>query len=179
MLDEVTEFVDMIYSQDTTARHLARRMYRFFVRYEINQEIEDDIIGPLAVNLMQNNFEIKPALRLLLGSQHFFDEDDGNSSDEVIGSLIKSPLDLQLSILKFWEVPVPSMSLDPFENLVTFFGPVKEALSLACFDLFEPPEVAGYQPVYQGPEYNRLWISAKSIPPRYQMADELISGPAG
>lgn len=178
MLDEVSEFVDMIFLQENTARHLARRMYRFFVRYQIDQEIENDIIAPLAQYLMNNQYEVIPALRLLLGSQHFFDQDDADSGDEVIGALIKSPMELQTGILRFFGTPIPDPAVDLFHAYVTFYGDLQEGLHKACFDLFEPPEVAGYQPVYQPPEYNRLWISAKSIAPRYQMAEEIISGPS-
>ena len=63
------------------------------------------------------------------------------------------------------------------DKLITFgrWG-IQKPLTDACFDLFAPPEVAGYQPIYQAPEYNRLWISAKSIPGRYIIADEHLDG---
>ena len=76
MLEEVKEFVDMIFDSTQAAEHLARRMYRFFVRYSISQEVETDIIAPLAQHLLTQDYNLISASRLLLGSQHFFDKDD-------------------------------------------------------------------------------------------------------
>jgi len=178
MIEEVEEFVDMIFSQPATAQQICRRLYRFFVRHKISQEVETDIIVPMALALEQNNYELAPVLRLLFKSQHFYDGDDADSEDETVGALIKSPLELQTGMSRFFKVPIPDPALDLFASYVEFYGTgMQVALSEACLDLFEPPEVAGYQPVYQEPEFNRLWYSAKSIPARHQIADEMLSGP--
>jgi uncharacterized protein (DUF1800 family) len=176
MIQEVEQLIDMILAQDETARYIARRMYRFFGRRSIDQEVEDDVIEPMGQTLRQNNYALRPALRLLLASEHFYDADDSDSSDEVVGSLVKSPLELQVGIWRFFEVPPPDPAVDPFQAYVTVYGDLQGGLRQACLDLFEPPEVAGYQPVYQPPEFNRLWFSPKSIPGRYQMADMLLFG---
>lgn len=178
MIEEVQDFVDMIFAQLDTARHICRRMYRYFVRYQISEEVENDIITPMAQALQQNNYEMGTAYRLLLKSQHFYDTGDNDASDEVIGALIKSPLELQINMMRYFQVALPDPAVDPYEAYVTFYNQgIQRMQSKACFDLFEPPEVAGYQPVYQDPEFNRLWISAKSIEPRYDMAQVLIDGP--
>lgn len=178
MIQEVQDFVAMIFAQDATAENICRRMYRFFVKYNITPEVETDIIIPLANTLRNNNYEIVTTLKELLKSEHFYDEDDADSSDNIIGSLIKSPLELQSGMIRFFQVPIPDPEVDLFEAYVTFYRwGIQQALSKACFDLFAPPEVAGYQPVYQAPEYNRLWVSAKSLPARYAIADEHLDGP--
>lgn len=179
MMQELDEFVEMIFARLDTAKQIVKRLYRFFVRYKLSQEVEDDIIAPLAQQLLTGNYEIMPVVKTLLKSLHFYDEDDQDAGDEIIGALIKSPLELQANIIRFFKVPIPDPAIDPFEAYVTFyqFG-IQHLQSKACFDLFEPPEVAGYQPVYQGPEYNRLWISAKSLAPRYIFIDEHLHGPA-
>lgn len=178
MMVELDEFVEMIFAQANTAKAICRRLYRFFVRFRIDQEVEDDIITPLSQQLLINNYELIPVIKQLLKSQHFYDEDDADAGDEVVGALIKSPLELQANMIRYFQVPIPDPVADPFGAYITFyqFG-ILDLQSKACFDLFMPPEVAGYQPVYQAPEYNRLWISAKSLPPRYQIADEHIYGP--
>ncbi|MDX2286431.1 MAG: DUF1800 family protein [Bacteroidia bacterium] len=178
MMQEIQDFVDMIFAQEATARQIVRRLYRFFVRYDIVQEVEDDIIGPLANTLMGNGYMIQPVLATLLQSQHFYDEDDSAANDEIIGALIKSPLELQTQMIRYFGLPVPDPAADAFASYVTFFQfGLMRLMSDACFDLFEPPEVAGYQPIYQAPEYNRLWISAKSLPSRYAMVDAHLEGP--
>jgi len=79
----------MIFSQQATAKSYCRKLYRFYVKSEWNQEVEDDIISPLADLLIANNFNLIPVLETLLVSQHFYDEDTINNSDEIIGSIVK------------------------------------------------------------------------------------------
>ncbi|MEZ4775790.1 MAG: DUF1800 family protein [Bacteroidia bacterium] len=177
MLDEVSDFVEMIFDQDATAAYICRRLYRFFVRYKISQEVEDDIIQPLATIFQNSDYNIAETLRVLLKSEHFYDGDDSASDDETVGSLIKSPMELQVGMIRYFQLTPPDPAIDPFEAYVNFYRwGMQKPMSEACFDLFEPPEVAGYQPVYQAPEYNRLWFSAKSIPARYAIVDEHIDG---
>lgn len=177
MFDELSDFVDMIFDQDATAEFICRRLYRFFVHYQISAEVEQDIIQPLAATLRTGNYEVIEVLRQLLKSQHFYDDDDADLTDETIGSLIKSPLELQVGIIRYFGVPIPNPQADLYQAYVTFYRwGVQSLLTKACFDLFAPDQVAGYEPVFQAPEYNRLWISAKSIPARYAMADEMLTG---
>jgi len=114
-------------------------------------------------------------LRVLLTSKHFYDEDNDDPQDEVIGAVIKSPLELQAGMIRYLGVKIPDPVADPFEAYVTFyrFG-LQDWLTKACFDLFAPPDVAGYEPVFQAPEFHRLWISPKSLPSRYAMVDAIL-----
>ncbi|MEM7656552.1 MAG: DUF1800 family protein [Bacteroidota bacterium] len=178
MLVELQQFVDMIFNQPAAAEYLMRKLYRFFLRYTISAEVENDIILPLAQTFRTQNYELIPVLKQLFKSQHFYDADDSDSEDEVIGALIKNPLEMQLGMMRYFQVAIPDPANDLFHAYVTFFNyGIQKLQSEACFDLFAPPEVAGYQPIYQAPEYNRLWISAKSIPSRYAIVDELLEGP--
>lgn len=178
MLEEVSDLVDMIFAQDATAMGICRKLYRYFVRTKISEEVERDIITPMAATFRSNDYQLIAPLKQLLKSQHFFDEDNQDASNEIVGALIKSPLDLQAGIIRYFNVQVPDPAVDPFESYITFLSQgVNVYQSRACFDLFAPPDVAGYEPVFQPPEYNRLWVSAKSIPDRYEFADlHLISG---
>ncbi|TAE59579.1 MAG: DUF1800 family protein, partial [Bacteroidetes bacterium] len=56
MIQEVSNFVEMIFAQDATAEYIIRRLYRFFVSYHVTAEIETDIIQPLAQSFKNNNF---------------------------------------------------------------------------------------------------------------------------
>ncbi|MEM6800749.1 MAG: DUF1800 family protein [Bacteroidota bacterium] len=178
MIVEVQDFVNMIFAQEATAKEITRRMYRFFVRSLITQEVEDDIIAPLAQSLMSNNYVILPVLKTLLKSEHFYDAGNADETDEIVGALIKSPLELQAGAVRFFDLEIPDPVMDPFEAYITFykFGMLRP-LSDACFDLFDPPDVAGYPPVYQNPDFNRLWMNSKSLPARYKIIEEHIYGP--
>ncbi|HEX5626220.1 MAG TPA: DUF1800 family protein, partial [Saprospiraceae bacterium] len=70
---ELDELINMLFDHVETARHICRKLYRFFVYYEIDDATEQQIIRPLADYLRQQNFEIRKALEKLFLSQHFFD----------------------------------------------------------------------------------------------------------
>jgi len=177
MIEEIDELVDMIFEQDQTAVAICARLYRMFVRRQISEAIHVDIILPLAETLRSNDYRIVEPLRQLLKSQHFYDEDNDNPEDEIIGGLIKSPLELQVGMIRFFGVDVPDPAEDPFEAYVTFYKyGIQDWQEKACFELFAPPDVAGYEPVFQAPEFQRLWMSAKSLPARYAMVDAHLEG---
>lgn len=179
MIQEVDAFVEMIFAQEATAKEIIRRLYRFLVRPTITQEVEDDIIGPLSQSLINNNYVLIPIVKELLKSEHFYDEGNADSTDEIVGGLIKSPLDLQSGIIRFFDLPIPDPIVDPFEAYVTFYKwGMQSPLSEACFDLFMPPEVAGYPPIYQNPDFHRLWMNAKSLPARHEIVENHIYGAA-
>ncbi|MDF1866881.1 MAG: DUF1800 family protein [Saprospiraceae bacterium] len=94
MFRELQDFVDMVFNQKETARAYVRRLYQFFIHDIITKEIESDIIQPLADQFYNNGYELKPIMEILLKSKHFYDEDDSDNSDNIIGGKIKSPLDL-------------------------------------------------------------------------------------
>ena len=56
MTQELNDFVEMVFSQEATARAYCRKLYRFFVKSEWNESVESEIIAPLAQELISNNF---------------------------------------------------------------------------------------------------------------------------
>lgn len=173
-LDEVKELVEMIFEQKETARHLCRKLYRFFVSYNITSEIERDIIGPLADTLYKNDYEMLPVLRQLFSSQHFFGKDNSLQQDDIRGSLIKSPLDIVSGSLRYFQVKLPNRTdLGPFYAL---YEEVLKLMELQGMGLYEPFEVAGYAAYHQAPDYNRNWISSNTLAYRYEFADQLLNG---
>jgi len=112
MFRELRDFVDMVFAQRETARFFCRRLYRFFVRPTITPEVETDIIEPLATTFINADFEMLPVLRQLLQSEHFFDLDDSDSNDEIVGGIIKSPLELLCHAVSFFKVSLPDQVTD-------------------------------------------------------------------
>jgi hypothetical protein len=49
-------------------------------------------------------------------------------------------------------------------------------LSLQGIELFEPVDVAGYDPYFQVPAFHRYWISANYLANRYKFSEWLING---
>ena len=163
---EYQDLVDLIFQQAETARFLVRKLYRWFVYYLIDAQVETDIIQPLATLLIASNFEVAPVLRTLLGSQHFFDVLN-------VGCLIKSPLDFTVGLLRQMEVVFPTAA----SNLVVQYGMWDYLNSVSYVmqqTLGDPPNVAGWAAYYQTPQFNELWINAVTLPRRNQLTDLFI-----
>lgn len=177
MWAELNAMVDMTFAQAATARTFCRRLYHFLVSRNITPEIESDIIVPLADTMIAANYEIKPVLEQLLQSQHFFDMDDSDNADEIVGGLIKSPVELALQAISFYEIPIP----DPLTESNAFFqfynrGVIQRMFTQANMPLFFPSDVAGYPGYYQEPDLARQWFNASTIVARYKLPAMLLSG---
>ncbi|QQY83516.1 DUF1800 family protein [Tamlana sp. s12] len=178
ILTELSEFVDMVFAQPETAKSYCRKLYRYFVKSTWNEEVENDIITPLAQELIANDYDIIPVVKTLLSSEHFFDSDDSNNQDEIIGSIIKSPLQLLSEICTVFQVTFP----DPTTNALTYYNEFfykfihNNYFVFSGTNLFSPEEVAGYPAYYQEPHYDRNWFSSNTIIGRYRLIESLIAG---
>ncbi len=185
---ELETYVDMVFSQPETAKAYCRKLYRFFVKSEWNQEVEDDIIAPLANQLIASNFSLLDITKTLLSSQHFFDEDDSNSSDEIVGSIIKNPIQLLSEMIQLLNIslPNPEASYTPSpvsynDDQINFFKFYYNFCYFAYFpgagiNPFSPDSVAGYPGNYQSPSFDRSWFSSNTIISRYKLIESFISG---
>ncbi len=178
MQEELDAFVDMVFDQMATAKTICRKLYRFFVSSEIDSEIESDIITPLAQLLFTNGYDLSFVLRELLKSIHFYDEDDSDATNEVVGGLMRSPLELVLHALAYFDVPIPDPVTDPQEHYDRFYtkGLFRGFLPGAGMDLFKPSDVAGYPAYYQEPDFQKNWFNSSTIITRYQLPEMLIEG---
>jgi uncharacterized protein (DUF1800 family) len=176
---ELNAFVDMVFDQPETARNLVRRLYRYFVHRNITPEIETDIIQPLAQQMIDENYEIAMVLRTLFKSQHFYDADDSDNANEIIGGMIKSPLELSLQALSLFNIAIPSpTTTQNYTHYVTFYSAavIDRMLTMANMPIFLPLDVAGYSAYHQEPEYSRHWFNSTSVIPRYKLPQMLLTG---
>ena len=170
---ELDEMIEMIFARQETGRFIARKLYRFFVYHFISEEVENDIIGPLAQTLIDNDFSIQVLLNVLLKSQHFYDQDDAVVENNIEGALIKSPVDIFTGLCRMFEIQFP----DRESNTETFYGDMAYAVSKLVdqgLNFYEPFEVAGYPAYHQMPGYNRNWITTYALAYRYQMGGILM-----
>ncbi len=173
--DELDEVIDLIFNSPHTAKNICRRIYREFVYFDITPEIETDIIAPLAVILEQNNFEIISVLEVLFASEHFYDLDSAPTSDNNIGAIIKSPLDLLVGTVRLFELDVPDKTTD-LENHYELYRQLLHQLNLKGLNFFEPYDVAGYDAYFQVPNFQRYWVSSNYLANRYKFAELLVNG---
>jgi uncharacterized protein (DUF1800 family) len=177
MYEELDAFIQMVFSSVHTARHIVRKLYRFFVYYKITPQIETDVIIPLAQQLMSAQYEISGVLKTLLSSNHFFDADDAITQNDVRGAIIKSPVEVTLGTLRTLEISMPTMTAGNLPSYyATWSNSIYNALDGQGLSFYEPYDVAGYDPYYQFPGYNRLWITPNNLAMRYKMSEGLMAG---
>jgi uncharacterized protein (DUF1800 family) len=175
---ELSSFVEMVFSKDATALNICRKLYRYFVRSAITSEDEKDIITPLAQELRANNYELKPTVAKLLCSLHFYDLDDSTVGDEIIGAMVKSPIQLLAGILTFFDCPIPNPTSQASAYYTTFWlnNLDNSFLSQANMKVFMPPNVAGHDAYQQEPAYDKSWISSSTLIARYRIGESLLLG---
>lgn len=161
---ELAELLDMLFAVDEASLFLCRRLYTWFIYYLITPEVEEAVIRPLAKMLRDNNYEVKPVLRALLGSEHFFDAMNR-------GCQIKSPVDMLIGMLRQTNVVFP-----PSDQYVTSYGLWNQLVSYLTNmqqNLGDPPDVSGWKAYYQEPGYYKYWINTDTLPKRIQYLDNL------
>jgi uncharacterized protein (DUF1800 family) len=162
---EIDALLTMIFNQNETANFICRKLYRWFVYYVIDATTETNVILPLANILRANNFEIKPVLRTLLKSAHFFDPVN-------VGCIIKDPIDLIVGMCRQFSVLFPDTSV--LTKQYSMWSYLKTQSSNMQMDLINQPNVAGWPAYYQIPQYYELWINSDTLPKRNQFTDTLI-----
>lgn len=180
IIDEHEDFVNMIFARDATAVSYVRKLYRFFVKSEWDAEVETDIIEPLAADLRSNGYQLLPVLTKLLASEHFYDLDDGDATDNKIGAIIKHPMQLFTEIASAFKVEIVDASLEAnWEEYYHYF--FRNFAHNSCFTgsgfvMFSPDSVAGYPADYQKPGYDRQWFTSATIVSRYKYMESFIAG---
>ncbi len=158
--------VDIIFTKKEVARFICRKLYRWFVYYEISADVEQNVIVPMADILVQNNYEIKPALMALLKSEHFFDVLN-------MGPMIKNPLVFSLNLLKQigWSAMEAADLATRHKALASLIREVNNQQMV----YFDPPDVAGWKPYYQEPAFYRIWVNATTLQARMRLTDRMAT----
>ncbi|MEO6130480.1 MAG: DUF1800 domain-containing protein [Saprospiraceae bacterium] len=161
---EYKKVIDIILSQVEVSKFMARNLYRWFVYYFIDDDVELNVIEPLAGILRSNNYDIQPALTALLKSDHFY-------HDNAIGAMIKSPVDFTMSTIKPFEVTT-NFNLNQTYQLWFALHMLNTTLQQ---DIFTPPDVAGWKAYYQVPVFYRYWINSVTLTTRRAMTDGMAT----
>jgi len=113
-------------------------------------------------------------LEELFKSQHFYDAAAGVNDDN-FGGIIRSPLDLLIGTLRFFELQ--SQFPDYVTSPAEFYkktGELITSLSAMGMHFYEPYDVAGYDAYHQYPIYHRSWISTNYLANRYAFINQLV-----
>ena len=142
------DIIDVLVAKPACAQFIGRKLWRFFVEDEPSNAIVDLVAG----RLRAHNFEMRPVLREILGSEEFY-------SKRAMHSQIKSPVQYIVQTSKLLAAPLPSPLVT--QNAMRQMGQV----------LFAPPNVKGW-------DGGKAWISTSTLLFRYNFANYLINGNA-
>ena len=162
---ELDAFLDMVFSAQEVAKYFCRRLYRWFVYYDIDSTVEANIITPLAEILRTNSYEVKPVLDKLLKSEHFFDL-------LTKGCQIKSPVDLVVGMCREFAV-----EFQPPSDYISNYGLYNYLVSSVSNmqqNIGDPPDVSGWKAYYQEPQFSEIWINSDTLPKRNQFTDAMM-----
>ena len=113
------DVIDIIFEKDVTAEFIARKLFKFFVYTEPSREV----IVELADVFRKSGYEIRPLMRAIFEHPEFY-------SDRAYRSLIKSPVELFVGMLR--ELGMPDPQFLPRYMIDT------------GQELFAPPDVSGW-----------------------------------
>jgi uncharacterized protein (DUF1800 family) len=166
-------FFDLLFTQqaDTIARYICRRLYRFFVYYDIDTNVETNVIVPLAAFLVSSNWEMAPVVSKLLKSEHFFDVANK-------GVMIKSPYDFISGTLR--TLGINTTAAAGATQVVNQYGIWQYFHNYALNNLEQGyglvPNVSGWKAYYQEPMYYQNWINSYTIQKRASLLTSFING---
>lgn len=156
---EHLDLIDVIFAQPETAKYICRKLYRYFVNYDISVWVESNIIVSMAQILESNNFEVLPVLEALFKSEHFYDI-------SVRGAVIKSPFEAIFSMLN---ATGSSINLDLQTTSQMYLAMYTLADQMGQ-EYAAPPSVAGWTSYYQAPAFTKLWINSTYLKKRFDVA---------
>ena len=162
---ELDDMLTMMFNVEEVALYMCRKLYEYFVYYEIDDTVETNVIVPLAKVFRDSGYDIKTVLKTLLSSEHFYDTWNR-------GCVIKDPITQQAGFCREMELPFPASTdyflLYKMWELGGAFG------QLTQMNLGDPPNVAGWPAWYQKPMFHRSWINSDTLPRRNQFTDYLL-----
>ncbi|MGB1207001.1 MAG: DUF1800 domain-containing protein [Chitinophagales bacterium] len=131
---------------DEIATHICTKLYKYFI-YETPDE---NIVAALATTFKNNNFELKPVLKQLFKSEHFFD-------DAFIGTRIKSPVECFMNLIH-------QTGIEYDDGM---FNDVRRDCNELSQAVFAPVDVAGWQGY-------RSWITEDSLTKRWDFVRDTL-----
>lgn len=163
---ELDALINMIFNNAEAAKFIVRKLYRWFVYYDIDDATEVNVIAPLAAILRSSNYEIKPVLSTLFKSEHFFDTLNQ-------ACYIKTPFDIIIGTLREFNVSFPAYT-NYTAGYPLFYSLYEKAAEMQM-QLFQTPDVSGWPSYHQQPMHYELWVNSNSLPKRADYTDALIN----
>jgi len=150
------DFVMAILEQRACARFMAYRLHRFFCGEDLPSDDGEDgravrgAVESLASTMLANRYAIRPVLRRLFLSEHFYHE-------RVMTQQIKSPVTLVVGSIRSLLTPTRDLSI------------LVDALDLMGQNILYPPSVKGWTG-------GRSWVNTSTLFVRQNIMCFLLTG---
>ncbi len=149
------EFVGAILERPACAEFIAYKVYRFFIGSvpETGSPMRQPVVSyvrALASTLRSSRYDLKPMLRRMLLSEHFYDASGAPAR-------IKSPAELVVGATRSLRAPARDL------------GVLIDAMDLMGQNLFFPPSVKGW-------DGGRSWINTSTLFVRTNILNFLLTG---
>lgn len=149
------DFVAAILAQRASSEFVATKLYDFFGMH-VGSLTEDDeaavrgVTSRMAESLRNANYNVRPVLRRLFMSRHFY-------HPRVMRNRIKSPVELVVGAVRSLHTPVRDLSV------------LLQAMDLMGQSLMFPPSVKGW-------DGGRSWINTSTLFVRQNLLNFLVTG---
>jgi uncharacterized protein (DUF1800 family) len=149
------KFVEAILRQPACAKYMTRKLYRFFAldyptgRKDLDRTVQS-VLSSLEGTMITSKYEIKPVLRRLFLSEHFY-------QPEVMTEQIKSPCQLVVGAIRSLNTPARDL------------GVLNDAMNMMGQNIFFPPSVKGW-------DGGRSWINTATMFIRQNILCFLLTG---
>ena len=166
---ELDAFINLIFTKtQVVSEYICRRLYRYFIYYDIDANIEANVITPLAQIFVANNWNILPVLDKLFKSEHFFDMANR-------GVMIKSPFDAVISTLKHFNTTYNVATPTNYQAQYQVWGYFNNSICLPMEQrMGSIPNVSGWNAYYQTPAYHEYWINTNTIQKRFAFLERVF-----
>lgn len=143
---EVKAIINIMFTERALpiGKFIADKIYRYFV-YASQGDVDSNIINDLAEIMVNNDFELRPVLKTLITSKHFYDAG-------AIGIQFKTPPEFIAGFQRQLNVE--------YEN-------AREACDALEQILYNPPNVGSWKGY-------RTWLSTTTLPLRIKYANEIL-----
>lgn len=141
-----SDIIEILLQQDRTAEHIAEKLWKEFINYE---QPDRKTIKEWAATFRDSGYEIKPLLLKIITSPVFWESAQR-------GSLIKSPVEFTLGLLRELQLPF------------TEYQALRIANQQLGQELFNPPDVKGWRG-------GKEWITNTRLIRRYDLIPKLLA----
>jgi uncharacterized protein (DUF1800 family) len=156
-----TDVVAILLKRDATAQFIVRKLYKFLINENPDQEPPAEFLEPLAVRFRKSDYDIADLVRTMLASKHFY-------SPYAYRQRIKCPVELVVGAIRT-TVDVYAVAKKKSDEKRRWLDVVAKRIDGMGQMLFAPPNVKGWPG-------GQTWLNTSTVLARQNFAQALAMG---